>query len=137
MHDPLRHFWCQHDVPRRGFLDRMQDRGRRDILEQVPRGAGFDRPEDLGIPIKRGENDHGRSGILGAQRGGRLHAVHAGAEAQVAQHDVGVQMRGECHRFFTGCRLPHNLDVIVALEEGTQPAPHDGVVVDQQHGDRH
>src|SRR5699024_216996 len=89
-------------VARRGTPDRVDDRLRSDLLEEVAGGTGLDGAEDLGIAVERREDQHRGRGAEGAECRGGGDAVEAVAEAEVAEHDIGVESPREDDRLLAG-----------------------------------
>src|SRR5207302_5243872 len=53
----------------------------------------------------------------------------------VHQHDVGEKPPCEPHRLGTVRRLPDDLESFFGIQQGTEPSPHQGLVVGEQHPD--
>lgn len=60
------------------------------IFEQVARGTGLDRGEDVGVGVLDGEHEHADRGMVCPYPGGGGHPVDVG-HSQVHQHDVGFE----------------------------------------------
>ena len=67
---------------------------------------------------------------------GRLHAVED-RHLDVHEADIGAALARQPDCFVSVARLPHDLDVGHAGQQVGEAAPHDLVVVEQEHGDAH
>jgi hypothetical protein len=106
-------------------------------LEQEARGAGAQRLEDVGVLVEGGEDQHAR--LRRRQRedlAGRGQAVEA-RHADVHQHDVGAQARGERHRLVTVGGLAHHLEVGLGAQDHAKARAHELLVVGEHDLDHH
>ncbi len=104
LHDACAQLGSEHESARSRLPDRAHDVVGGDVFEQVAGRPRLDSAQDLGVAVERRQDQHGGGRLLRTQRGGRLHPVHAVAQPQVAQHDVGTQMPREGHRLLAGRR---------------------------------
>ena len=88
------------------------------VLEEVTGGSRFDGPEDFGVAVEGRKDQHRWWDGERAQGAGSRDTVHALAEAQIAQHDIGAQVTGECDSFLAGCGLAYHPGVIGGVDDG-------------------
>jgi hypothetical protein len=80
------------------------------------------------IGIGDGENDHFEVRVVLHELACRIQPIQIG-HAHVQDHDVGPQLLGFLNRVATVAGFSANFPTFVLLQEGTQPAPHNFVVV--------
>ena len=75
----------------------------------------------------------GQALVLGDAPGGGqpVDARHA----DVHQHHVGPQLEGQPHRLVAVGRLADHGDVVLGVEQGPEPSPHQRLVVGDDDGD--
>lgn len=105
-----------------------------DVLVDVPRGARAQGRDDGALLGEAGDDEHARGVGQFAELAQRLDTVHAG-HLDVHEDDVRLQLLGLRDTFGAVRRLSHDLYVVLHLQERTQTAADDLVVVDQQHPD--
>lgn len=82
----------------------------RSIFEEVPSGSGLDGAHDVAIMVV-GREDEDSRGVAAAQRGGDTHAIDAIAEAQIAEHNVGVERSREGDSLRAGLGFADDVEV--------------------------
>jgi hypothetical protein len=109
-----------------------------DVLEQEAAGAGAERLVDVVVEVEGGEHENAgrRFAWLGKQAAGGFDAVES-RHADVHQRDVEPVSRGELEHLGAVVRLGHDLDVGLGVEDAPEAAPHERLVVGDQHADAH
>ena len=134
-----RHRRVDEDLIVGGRPDRRGDLGGAGVLEQIATGAGLERGVDTpGLP-ETGHHDNRHLGVALGDLGQRLEAVHA-RHNKVHEDDIGRRrVDGQRGQLVEGLapigRLTDHLDVVEELEVGRDPAPDDGMVVDDEDGE--
>lgn len=72
----------------------------------------------------------------GGDRGGGLDAVQFG-HPDVHEHDVGIEVRHQRDGLRAVARLADDVDVVRVVQDHPQSGAHEGLVVGDDHPDRH
>jgi hypothetical protein len=116
-------------------------------LEQISRGVGFDnitagaRIQGLAHHLRRvvlGDKQNFRASVsvLTLDHAAGLEAVHS-RHGNVKNYDVGMQLGYFFKRLDSVRSFANNLPVTSALQQSSQPLPHNRVIVHQQDANRH
>jgi signal transduction histidine kinase len=106
------------------------------LLEDVTGGAGHDRGVHGLVVGERREHEAGDLLVTRADLAADLDAVAVG-QADVEHGDVGLGRGDAAERLFGGAGIADHLEVALGLEQLTDAATHDLVVVEQEDPDRH
>jgi hypothetical protein len=120
----------QHRLTAGGVTHRIGQLGTRGVLEQITRCARFDRAQDVGVGLIRGDDDNPRARQRGKDPLGRHHAVDIG-HPQIHENDIGAKRFGQCNRLCARTRLADNREVVFGVDHPAQAFADHGVVVDQ------
>jgi hypothetical protein len=93
--------------------------------------AGLQRAEQLVVAGVHGQHDDAHRGARLAQGARRLEAAAVG-QAQIHDHDVGLQRAGLAHALGGGGGLADDLELPVALERVPQALADQVMIVDEQ-----
>src|SRR5215469_436536 len=124
----------EHGLPGRHRADRSHQVAAADLLEHVSRGPGHDRVHQRVVVGERGQHQAGDLRHPGPYLPAHGHAV-AVRQADVEHRHVGAQSRYSRQRGRGGARLADDLDVTFGFQHVADAAPHDLVVVKQEHCD--
>jgi signal transduction histidine kinase len=104
-------------------------------LEQVAGGAGADRPEEVLLRVRRGQDDHFGLGRLLADAGERGEAVHPG-HREIEEHEVGLEALRGVDRLLAAGSVAHDFEALLR-EEGGEGITRERMVVHEQDALRH
>ena len=136
LEDPCRDRRVEQALPGGDPANGVDEVGRPDLLQHVAGGAGHDGVEQRFVVGERREDQAGRAGVEGADLPARLDAV-ALFEPDVEDGHVGIEGVHATDGLLLRRGLADDRDVVLGLEQVGHAAPHDLVVVEQEHRDRH
>ncbi len=113
---------------------RVDEVVRADLLQEVARRPGEDRLEERLVVGERGEDETRRARMKRADVATRFDAVSV-LEPDIEHGDVGVERMDPSDCLLGRRRLADDDDVPLGLEQVADAAPHDLVVVEQEHCD--
>ena len=103
-------------------------------FEHVALGSGLQRLVNIGVPVKGGQHQHARAGVLAADFDGGLNAV-LDRHTQVHQHQIRLAFAVEVHGLVAVGRFAHNHHVGFRVDQADQPHADDKMVVRHQDAD--
>lgn len=104
----------------------------RQILEQVPAGAGPDGLVDVVVVIRGRQNQHPARRDRLQDRTGSGHAVHAG-HLHIHQHYVGRQVPGQFYRLMPIPSLADDVHIGLGAQKAGDSLPDQVVIICKQH----
>jgi two-component system, NarL family, sensor histidine kinase DevS len=137
---PLEHLAGHRRVEQRLALgdppDRVDQVVPADVLEQVARSTRHDGVEECLVVPERGQHQAGDPRVSRTHLTAHLDPVAVG-QAHVEHRDVRVGLRDACERHTGAGRLADDLEVVLGVDEVTEPASYDLVVVDEVDANGH
>ena len=107
------------------------------VLEQEAAGTGPEGLEHVVVPLEGGEDDDpAPQGRLLADPSGGLQAVHL-RHLDVHEHDIGLVLPGHDDGLLAVACLADDLQVVLGLQDHSEPGSHHRLVVGEHDADRH
>jgi hypothetical protein len=134
LHHLARNARVQQGLALAHLVDRADQLSRVRIFQHVSHGAGFDRRKDLVVANKAGQHQHVGVRLLGGNLPGGFNPVHLRHE-QVHQNDIRFELFGLINGFQAVLCFSNYLYIACLCQEGFDPLPDDGMVIDDEHPD--
>src|SRR3954462_2928370 len=135
-HHLARHGGAEPALPPHHPPQRELELPRRRILQEITRGAGAQRLQYVLLARVHGKNDHAHRREAVAHLRRRLEPRDP-LHGDVHQHHIDLFSRSQFERELPARRFAHHGDIRHGVEKRANPSANQGMVVGEQHANRH